>query len=304
MEKALVTGGAGFIGSHVVDALIDKGLEVVVVDDLSSGSINNVNGQEIDLYNEDITNSDLWRIFRKHKPDYVFHLAAQINVRESIKDPIEDARTNILGSLNVLKCSAEFGVKKFVFSSTGGAIYGEASKLPTSERQKADPESPYGISKQTTEKHLWFYKKNKGLDSVALRYGNVYGPRQNSKGEAGVISIFANNILCGKDSRINGDGEQTRDYVYVKDVADANLLAMELSGVYNVGTGIETSVNEVFRKIIDLSENNAFSSHEPAIKGEVKRSCLDSRKLVGKGWKTQYNLDRGLKETIDYFRSE
>lgn len=303
MKKALVTGGAGFIGSHVVDALVEKGLEVFVIDNLSSGSLSNLNEEECSFYDMDIRHSELLGVFKKYKPDYVFHLAAQINVRNSIKNPKNDADINVIGSLNLLDNCVKYGVKKIIFSSTGGAIYGDTSNLPTSETEKENPESPYGIAKLTIEKYLSFYKKTHGLDYISLRYGNVYGPRQDSNGEAGVIAIFINNILSGINSKINGDGEQTRDYVYVKDVANANILAMNLSGVYNVGTGIETNVNDIFRKIIKLSEKNPVSYNAPEVKGELLRSCLDSSKLRKNGWKRKYDLDKGLEETMKYFQS-
>ncbi len=313
-EKALVTGGAGFIGSWVVDKLIEKNYEVVVIDNLSTGSKDNLdlNNENIIFYEEDIKNKDeIEKIFKKEKPDYVFHLAAQINVRESIKNPEEDARTNILGSLNILNNCVRHGVRKIIFSSTGGAIYGDDVKIPTPETAKEKPMSPYGIAKLTIENYLEFYKNVSGLNYAVLRYSNVYGPRQNAKGEAGVVAIFIEKLLLQDENQkpiINGSGEQTRDYVYVSDVADANILALEknLFGIYNVGTGKETSVNEIFQKFIKILglQNKIKEIHGPAVKGEQMRSCLDYSKLQEKGWAVNYDLNNGLKETADYFKNK
>ena len=303
MRKALVTGGAGFIGSWVVDALVSKGLEAVVVDNLLTGNRDNLN-EKSKFYGVDIRDKKISEIFEKEKPDYVFHLAAQTNVRESIKNPIEDCEVNILGTLNVLNCCVKYGVRKMIFSSTGGAIYGDNCKIPTPETEKEEPISPYGISKLSVEKYLEFYQHIYDLDYVALRYSNVYGPRQNSKGEAGVVAIFVNDILSNKQPVINGSGNQTRDYVYVKDVAEANFLALNFSGIFNVGTGKETSVNNIFKKIKKIMDVDIKEIHGPEIKGEQMRSCLDSDKLLRKGWSVEYGLDKGLKETIGYFKNE
>lgn len=303
MAKVLVTGGAGFIGSWAVNNLISKGLETVVIDNLSTGEKGNLN-KKVKFYEVDIRDAKVSEIFEKEKPDYVFHLAAQINVRESIKNPIEDCNLNILGSLNVLNCCVKSGVKKIIFSSTGGAIYGDDCKIPTPETGKEEPMSPYGIAKFSIEKYLNFYKNVLGLDYVSLRYSNVYGPRQNTKGEAGVVAIFIKKILSGGKPIINGSGEQNRDYIYVKDVANANILALKLSGIFNVGTGKETSVNEIFRKITNKMNSDAKEIHGSAIKGEQMRSCLDATKLINSGWKLGYDLEKGLRETIEYFKNE
>lgn len=303
--KAIVTGGVGFIGSWVVDALIEEGFEVIIIDNLTTGNKNNLN-EKAKFYEIDIRDEKISEIFEKEKPDYVFHLAAQINLRDSIKNPLKDAEINILGSLNILGCCVKHGVKKFIFSSTGGAIYGDDSKIPTHETEKENPTSPYGIAKLTIEKYLDFYKSLYGLDYVSLRYSNVYGPRQNSKGEAGVVSIFIDNILSRKQIVINGSGEQTRDYVYVKDVAGANILSLNLSGIFNVSTGEETSVNELFEKIVNCMDlgTKIEKVYGPEIKGEQMRSCLNSKKLEKKGWKTKYDLDEGIKETIKWFMNK
>lgn len=301
MKKVLVTGGAGFIGSWVADTLIDNGFDVIVIDNLSSGFMKNIN-PKIKFYNADIRDNKISEIFEKEKPDFVFHLAAKINLRESVENPVESADVNIIGTLNLLMNCVRYNVKKFIFSSTGGAMYDENCKLPASENEKENPISPYGISKFAIEKYLEFFKKVYGIDYVSLRYSNVYGPRQNSKGEAGVIAIFIDNLLSGKQPVINGSGEQTRDYVYVKDVAKANLLAMELSGIFNVGTGKETDVNEIFRNIKKILNSNINEIHGVWAEGDLMRSCLNSEKLIGEGWKIKYNLEEGLKETVDYFK--
>lgn len=301
--KVLVTGGAGFIGSWIVEALIEKNFEVVVIDNLSTGDKGNLN-KNAKFYEIDIQDKKIENIFENEKPHYVFHLAAQIDVKKSIRDPMEDARINLLGALNVLNCCVKYGIKKFIFSSTGGAIYGDDVKIPTSEIENEKPMSPYGIAKLAIEKYLEFYKKVYGLDYVSLRYSNVYGPRQNSKGEAGVIAIFIDRILSGKPPIINGSGEKTRDYIYVKDVVKANILALNLSGIFNVGSGKETDVNDIFRKIVKELKIDMKEIHGPEIKGEQERSCLDASKLISKGWKVNYNLDEGLEETIEWFKKK
>ena len=309
--KALVTGGAGFIGSWIVDFLVNENFDVVVIDNLSSGSLKNFEHLEdkiakVNFYEKDIRSLELWEIFEKEKPDYVFHAAAEISVRDSIENPRKCEDVNVVGSLNVLRSCAEYGVKKFIFSSTGGAIYGDGVRIPTPETEKEKPASPYGISKLTLEKYLDFFKTVHGLDYVSLRYSNVYGPRQNADGEAGVVAIFIDNLLSGKKPRINGSGNQTRDYIYVKDVAGANLLALNdsLSGIFNVGTGIETDVNELYRRITKIMNLNVQAENMPAIKGEQMRSCLDAGKLIDAGWCIKYNLESGLQETICSFRGK
>lgn len=258
----LVTGGAGFIGSHVVDVLIEKGHRVSVIDDLSTGSKDNLNPKAT-FYKRSI-NDNISEIFEKEKPEVVFHLAAQIDLRKSVNETIFDANTNIIGALNVLENMKKFEGKKIIFSSTA-AVYGDDVKVPTNESEKEQPQSPYGIAKLSIEKYLSFYKRVHDIDFVVLRYANVYGPRQNSKGEAGVVAIFINKILSKEQPIINGSGLQTRDYVYVKDVVKANMLAFEndASGIFNVGTGIETNVNEVFKKIIELMEVRVKEVHGP-----------------------------------------
>lgn len=306
MSKSLVTGGAGFIGSHIVDLLIASGQEVVVVDNLSAGNEHNVNSKA-KLYRMDIQDPKLAVVFEKEKPDFVFHLAAQINVRKSVEDPMSDAQINILGSLNVLEVSAKAGVKKLIFASTGGAIYGDADQIPTSEGYYERPLSPYGINKLSIEKSLFFYREVKGLDYTILRLSNVYGPRQSSKGEAGVVAIFMDEILNGGQPIISGDGKQTRDYVFVKDVARAFVMAQKTtkSDKFNISTGIETDVNQVFDKVVEKMDASIPRKYSDAGQGEQRRSCLDSS-LAQKelGWFPEYDLEQGMEETAQWFKQK
>jgi len=304
MSKIIVSGGAGFIGSHLTDKLIEKGHNVVVVDNLSTGKKENLN-PKAKFYEMDICDSNISQIFQDEKPEIVFHFAAQIDVRKSVKDPIQDAKTNILGSLNLLQNCQKAGVKKFIFASSGGAIYGDTDVIPTPETHSEKPESPYGICKLTIEKYLHFYKETFGLNYTALRLANVYGPRQNSKGEAGVIAVFCNKMLKNEEVVINGDGEQTRDFVFVDDVVNAALssIEQEKSDIYNISTGVETNINEVFKKVKELTNSNCEEIHTPSKAGEQKRSCLDNSKAKKElGWKPEYNLEKGLENTIKWFK--
>lgn len=303
-QYILVAGGAGFIGSHLVDALIEQGQQVIVIDNLSTGQERNLNPKAI-FYKMDLGDKKLEGIFQKHPISYVFHFAAQINLRESVKDPIADAQTNILGTLNLLENARKYKVKKVIFSSTGGAIYGEADIIPTPETYLAQPISPYGIAKLTVEHYLHYYRVIHGLEYIVLRYSNVYGPRQNSKAEAGVISIFCTKLIANEQPIINGDGLQTRDYVFVADVVAANLLAWQSYkvGIYNVGTGIETDVNQLFAQIAEnFSDIKIEAKHGPAAAGEQKRSCLDNEKIkLELGWEPKVELAEGIKMTAEWF---
>ncbi len=305
-HKVLVTGGAGFIGSHVVDALIKDGFKVVVVDDLSTGKRENIS-QEAGFYALDIQDQRLSDIFKKERPSIVIHHAAQVSVRDSVDDPVRDASINILGSINLLENSVKNGVEKFLFASTGGAIYGEQDYFPADEHHPLRPISPYGVAKLSVERYLYFYKTTYGLDYVSLRYANVFGPRQDPFGEAGVVAIFSQKMIAGDQPIINGDGDQTRDFVYVEDVARANILAMNdgISGIYNIGTGEETSVNTLFALLKRLTGASIDKMHGPPKKGEQLRSVLDYGKAEkDMGWKPEVKLYEGLRRTVEYFRSE
>lgn len=304
MPKSLITGGAGFIGSHVADLLIKGGHKVAIVDNLSAGDKKNVNSKA-EFYKRDILNSKISEIFQKEKPDFVFHLAAQIDVRKSVQDPIADAKNNILGSLNILENSVKYNVKKVIFASTGGAIYGETEKLPTPEDYREQPLSPYGIHKLSIEKSLFYYKKMKGLDYTILRLANIYGPRQNSRGEAGVVAIFIDKLLKRDLAIINGDGRQTRDYVFVKDAARAFVLALKKtsSDKFNIGTGLETDVNRIFDEIVSKLKISMRKKYGPAKIGEQRRSCLNAGKAKKElGWLPVYNLEKGIEETTQWFK--
>jgi UDP-glucose 4-epimerase len=302
--KILVTGGAGFIGSHLVDKLVSKNYKIVVLDNLSTGDKRNLN-PGVKFYKIDILSPKISEIFQKEKPEIVFHLAAKIDVRKSVENPILNAKTNILGSLNILENCVKNKVQKIVFSSTGGAIYGDPKIIPTPEIENPNPISPYGIEKLTLEKYLNYYFKVFSLNYVALRFANVYGPRQNPKNEAGVVSIFINNILENKQSFIFGDGRQTRDFVYVLDICDALILAMKSKriGVYNVGTGIETSINELYKKIQKIFNSKIPPKYLPPQPGEVKRNCLNISKIKKElDWNPKYNLKDGISEIKNYLK--
>jgi UDP-glucose 4-epimerase len=303
--KILVTGGAGFIGSHIVDALVGEGHAVVVLDDLSTGRRDQVNPRA-EFVQMDIRNVAVAELFGRHRPDVVIHEAAQMDVRKSVEDPLFDASVNISGTLNLLEQARITGVKKFIFASTGGAIYGEQDYFPADEEHPARPLSPYGIAKLAVEKYLFYYNQVHGLSFVSLRYANVYGPRQNPHGEAGVVAIFTSRMLSGEQPLINGDGGQTRDYVYVGDVVKANLLALacDRPEIFNVGTGRETDVNTLFAGLRSLTGSACGEKHGPAKKGEQQRSVIDSSRLARAfGWKPSVALQEGLRLTVDYFKT-
>ncbi len=304
--KVLVTGGAGFIGSHVVDRLVEEGHQVVVVDNLATGKRKNVN-RAASLYKTDITSWRLERVFRNERPNVVLHLAAQINVSKSVEDPVFDAQVNVLGTMNVLQQAVRYGCRKVVFSSSGGAIYGEQETFPAAESHGNNPLSPYGISKLCGEHYLSYFQRTSGIPIVSLRYANVYGPRQDPEGEAGVVAIFIQKMLNNEQPIINGNGRQTRDFVFVDDVAQANLVALgqEAHGVYNVGTGVETSVNELFRILADLTGSPAKEVHGPAKLGEQLRSVIDPSRIKQElGWEGRVDLAEGLKQTVEFFQGK
>jgi UDP-glucose 4-epimerase len=302
--KILVTGGAGFIGSNVVDGFIQEGHQVTVVDNLSTGVESNIN-KKAQFIKVDIRSVVIDTIFEKMQPDVLCHHAAQIDIRKSVADPVFDAEVNILGSLNLLNACIKHRVKKIVFASTGGAIYGEQDYLPTDEKHPSHPLSPYGVAKLTVEKYLNYYHKTYGIDFISLRYSNVYGPRQNPLGEAGVVAIFTERLLTDKEAVINGDGSQTRDFVFVEDVVRANLLALDYpqSDIFNIGTGIETDINSIFRILKEEIGSKQEESHGPAVPGDLKRNALDyARAEKFLGWKPRYDLKKGISITIDYLQ--
>jgi UDP-glucose 4-epimerase len=306
MAKVLVTGGAGFIGSHVVDLFVSKGYEVVIVDDLSTGRVSNLN-PAAKFYKIDIRDPKLRDIFDAERPDYISHHAAQMDVRRSVAQPLFDADVNILGSINVIECAKEFGIKHFVYISSGGAAYGEPERVPCVETDPINPICQYGASKHTVEHYLYMYHVNYGMNYTVLRYPNVFGPRQDPRGEAGVVAIFTGKMLLGEPVLINGDGEQTRDYVFVGDCARANYLAVTIDhapGIYNIGWGLPTSVNQIFTGLAAITEYNQPAQHGPAKLGETRHIYLDASKArKDLGWAPTSTLEEGLRETVEYFRT-
>ena len=310
--RALVTGGAGFIGSHLVDALIARGDRVLVLDDLSSGRRENLAGaldSGVELLEASVTDDDaVAAAFERARPQVVFHLAAQIDVRRSVADPSFDLDVNVGGTIRLLEGARRAGVERFVFASTGGAIYGEGEgrDLPLTESADCRPDAPYGQSKHAAEGYLDLYRRLHGLETTSLRLANIYGPRQDPHGEAGVVAIFCSALRDGRRPRVFGDGEQTRDYVYSADVADAFVTAADRGGAgpYNIGTGVETSVVDLGRRIASASGAEFDPEMEPPRLGEVQRISIDPS-LAGRdlGWSAAYDLDSGLAITTDWFRS-
>ena len=304
--KVLVTGGAGFIGSHVVDLFVRNGYEVVIVDDLSTGRASNLN-PAAKFYQLDIRSPKLAEVFEAERPDYVSHHAAQMDVRRSVAEPLFDADVNVLGSINLIECAKQYQLQRFVYVSTGGAVYGEPEYLPCDEAHPINPICQYGASKHTVEHYLYMYQVNYGLKYTVLRYPNVYGPRQDPRGEAGVVAIFTGQMLTDKEIVINGDGEQQRDFVYVGDCAQANLLAVVSghgSGIYNLGVGRGTSVNEIFSTLQKVTGYKKSPVHGPAKLGETRRIYLDSSKARQQlGWTPTVSLEEGLERTVAYFKA-
>jgi UDP-glucose 4-epimerase len=303
--KILVTGGAGFIASHIVDAYVQAGHHVEIIDNLVTGRERNLNPGAV-FHRVDIRDAEaVARIFAATTFDVVNHHAAQMDVRRSVADPVYDASVNVLGVLTLLEAAVRTGVRRFVFASSGGAIYGEQDYFPADERHPTRPISPYGVAKLTTEQYLFYYHAVHGIESVSLRYANVYGPRQNPEGEAGVVAIFTTRMLKGERPVINGAGTQTRDYVFVGDVVRANVLALDLHGfrVLNVGTGVESDVNLLFRELRRLTGSSCDENHGEAKKGEQMRSVLSTAQLHAlTGWTPAVTLSEGLERTVAYFR--
>ena len=303
--RILLTGGAGFIGSWVAEKYLKEGHEVFIYDNLSSGIAKNI-PQDAEFIEGDVRDiSTLENTFKKFRPEIINHHAAQINVRVSVDDPVLDAETNIVGSINLLQLAVKHDVNKFIFASTGGAIYGEPNHIPADETTDREPLSPYGTSKLCVENYLNYYNKIYGLDYTALRYSNVYGERQNPHGEAGVVAIFCTNILKGSGCRVFGSGDQTRDYVHSEDVAAANVLGINApSGIYNIGTSVSTSVNDIVAELKRISGIEFKTEHLPAVPGEVNHISLDNSQAgeVLK-WSPQINFKTGLERTWDWFKN-
>ena len=312
MTTVLVTGGAGFIGSHLADRLLAEGFRVISVDDLSTGRIANLaeargHGKEFTFFNMDVRAAGVQQLFERHRPEIVFHLAAQSGVRPSLTDPTNDASINVMGTLNVLECAARAGTRKIVYAASGGTIYGDPKRLPAKEAsaQGSFPMSPYGISKKVVLDYLGFFQRYRGLDYTALALGNVFGPRQDPHGEAGVVAIFAQHMLAGEAPTIYGDGNQTRDYVFIDDVVHAFAQAIERGSgkLVNIGTGLETSVNHLFRLLADIAGFEGEPQRGPLPQGELRRIALDISKAPGAiAWKPWTHLEDGLAETVAYLK--
>lgn len=305
-KRTLVIGGAGFIGSHVCDALLAAGHEVAVLDDFSTGRRANVPGR-VTVYEGDIRDAAFVRsVFAEVRPEWVSHQAAQVSVSRSTREPRYDAEVNLIGLLNVLEASVEIGTERFVFASSGGVLYGDVDE-PAPETHPADPISPYGISKMAGEAYVRFFHRQHGLHAVSLRYANVYGPRQDPHGEAGVVAIFTERLLRGEPCVINGDGRYVRDYVYVEDVARANVLALErgaAGGAYNIGTGTGTDVNELFARLRELTDPAAEPQYGPPRPGDLRSNRLDASKARTElGWTADVDLDEGLRRTVAWYRA-
>jgi UDP-glucose 4-epimerase len=310
--RIVVTGGAGFIGSNLVDTLLEEGHTVTVIDNLSTGKFDNLMGvkdaakeNRFSFLHTDIRDNAILAAFKGKEQDAVIHLAAQPDVRVSVKDPVMDADVNVLGTINVLQLAAENGVKRFVNTSSGGCVYGEPEVIPVAEEAPRRPDSPYGVSKLVAEEYIRYYERSHGLACCTLALANVYGPRQNAFGEAGVVAIFIGKILAGEECVIFGDGEQTRDFVFVEDVVDAYRTA--LSGgdgeFLNIGTGVQTSVNELYRSIADIMDWEVAAEYAPARDGELDHIALDAGK-AGEvlGWRPRTSLPDGLSRTVDWYR--
>ena len=303
-RKALVTGGAGFIGSHLVDRLLSEGYKVAVIDDLSAGKLRNLNPAAT-FYHSDITQTSVQDIFNREQPDLVFHLAARVSVTYSTENPVDNAEVNVIGTLRLLDAARQKGIDKFIFSSTGGAIYGNPESNPCSEETPVAPTSPYGLSKYMAEQYIELFHRLYRLNYTTLRYGNVYGPRQDPHGEAGVIAIFIQTMLEGRQPLIFGDGDQERDFIYVSDVVEANMRAIDRGNhrTVNIGSGEGSSVNHIFQSIKEALQYRWEAERRPHRPGEVHKIALDCAKsLRDLGWSSQVGLEEGLQRTVEYFR--
>jgi len=303
--KVLITGGAGFIGSNVAEGLLEKNYNVVIIDDLSNGKKENIPG-EAKFYRCDIRDKGMYKIFKDESPDIVIHNAAQLSVRVSVENPVFDADINIMGGLNVINTCNILRIKKIIFASSGGTVYGEQKYFPADEKHPTNPVSPYGVAKLATENYLYYFYKTYGLEYISLRYGNIYGPRQDPCGEAGVVAIFSSRVLEDKNPTINGDGLQTRDYVYVKDAVDANIRAINSNfvGPLNIGSEKETNVVELFKILKEISGKSGIEEvHGPPKEGEQKR-CQLSYRLAKEvlGWKPDVAFKEGLELTYKWFK--
>lgn len=310
MSRAVVTGGAGFIGSNLVDRLVDEGVEVLVLDNLSSGALGNLKDArsrgDVTIHQIDVSDNDVVGLVREFHPDLVFHLAAQIDVRRSVSDPAFDAKANIIGTINMLEAARHADAERFVFSSSGGATFGDTFNIPTPETQKRRPESPYGVSKYVVEEYFRYYHDTYGLDYMSLGFSNVFGPRQDPHGEAGVVAIFIGDLVAGRTPTIFGDGSQTRDFVYVEDVADAMVRASRIGGsrYLNIGTGVETSVMKLFETVVEATGTDVAPILAAARRGEQLRSCLDAtqaRKHLG--WEPWTPLYEGIEQTVSWWKA-
>lgn len=312
--KLLVTGGAGFIGSHIVDAYINDGHEVIIIDNLLTGRRENINSKA-KFYEIDICDPKVLEIFERERPDVLNHHAAQIDVRKSVADPLFDLKVNVGGFINLCEAGRRCGIKKIILASSGGTVYGEQEKFPATEDEPLRPISPYGLNKLASEQYLYYMQHGYKIPWVALRYANIYGPRQNPHGEAGVVAIFIEKMLAGKGPVINGDGKQTRDYVYVGDVVEANRLALsspslckggagrvEHGRAYNIGTGVETDVNAIFRALREYCGCRCHETHGPAKQGEQARSVISSAKIERElGWRPTITFAEGMRMTVEWF---
>ena len=300
----MVTGGAGFIGSHLVDRLVSEGHNVVVVDDLSVGKLRNQNKGAV-FYHANVADPALTEVFEREKPYIVCHHAAQVGLMNSVKDPVGDAEVNVLGTVRLLDLSRQYGVEKFVFSSPANNVYGDIQYLPCDEAHPINPDTPFGLSKRVAEEYVVLYSQMYRLNYAILRYGNVFGPRQTPLGGSGVVSIFVKTMLEGKQPRIFGDGEQERDFLYVDDAVEANILAIEDGrGIYNVGVGEGTSINLLFDLLKDILRYKWRPIYGPARPGEIRKIILDSSRITNElGWRPNVELAEGLARTVDYFRS-